>query len=102
MVWWTHRWDTDRWEHVRHVGYKSSKRTGVIWRGKSMWYARRTGPISLFNHILNQQLLMTYFSQPRILPKSPLLADIRMCQPLPAFEGGNTIKFFTYRLKESE
>ena len=100
MIWWTHRWNGTGWDHFRRSGYRSyGKRTGIIWRGKGMWYARRAGPISYFHYILQKQLLMTYMSHPRLMPTSLLSA--RLCHPIPEFSGGKTIQFFTYNLKEA-
>jgi hypothetical protein len=65
-----------------------------------MCYKKAAGPITLFHHILNENLRMMYLSQKPLwdfYKDSPLSVSVRNSLPV---HSGNTIQFFTYKLKE--
>jgi len=106
MIYFTYRWGyrgggegygwiCEEQDHLRHP-----RPTGMIWRGGCLWYRRPAGPITLFQHVLNENLKMMFLYQIRTLPKFPLLVGIKT--GVPAFSGGKTIQFFTYQLKATE
>ena len=89
------------WTHCWREVRKYPRRTGMIWRGGVLWYTRPAGPPTLFQHVLNENLKMMYFSQREIFEifsKNPLLATRKSYLPV---HTGNTIQFFTYGIKEA-
>ena len=86
---WVYRW---------HETRKYVRRTGMCWRGGVLGYVRPIGPHTWFIHLLYENTKMNFMRQLKALPSPIFQAKLRT--PMPAFSGGNTIQFCTYKLKE--
>ena len=99
---WTLLWNERQrcWENRRWCGRVFPRLSGIVWRKGSLCYKKAAGPITLFHHVLNENLRSMYFSQKRtwdFFKGNPLLVSSRDSLPV---HSGNTIQFFTYKIGE--